>query len=291
MINMTYTELENKVIDSLKGLYGYNEARSVQRLLFASLTNLEPSGYLLVRKDEAGDDLVDSVMQAIIQLLEYKPIQYVVGKSCFCGFDFSVRPGVLIPRPETELLVHKIADRYKGIAGMKVLDIGTGSGAIAISLGLLMDKPEITAIDISSVALEIAEENATYNDCPVKFLKVDILNKSVWHDFKKFNLIVSNPPYVKQSERKLMKRNVLDYEPGTALFVEDSDPLIFYRNIAEFAILHLEAEGELWFEINEEEGVNISALLKEKGFYNVQTYIDLNNKNRFISAIRYFDNQ
>jgi len=288
---MTYTELENKVIDSLKGIYGYNEARSVQRLLFATLSRLEPSGYLLIRQDEAGADFVNGVMQAVAQLLEYEPIQYVLGETCFCGFDFFVRPGVLIPRPETELLVHKIVDKYKGKAGTKVLDIGTGSGAIGVSLGLLMNKPEITAIDISSVALEIAQENAKYNDCPVKFLKVDILNKSVWHDFNKFNLIVSNPPYVKQSERKLMKRNVLDYEPETALFVDDSDPLIFYRNIAEFAILHLEAEGELWFEINEEEGVNISALLNEIGFYNVQTYVDLSNKDRFISAIRSFDNQ
>jgi len=288
---MTYTELENKVIGSLKDLYGYNEARSVQRLLFASLTKLEPSGYLLIRQDEAGADIVNNVMQAVSQLLQYKPIQYVIGETCFCGFDFFVRPGVLIPRPETELVVQKIVENFKGKTGSKVLDIGTGSGAIAVSLGLLMDKPEITAIDISNAALAIAGENAKHNDCRINLLEVDILNKSAWPDFREFNLIVSNPPYVKQSERKLMKRNVLDYEPETALFVEDSDPLIFYRNIAEFAIIHLETEGELWFEINEEEGENISVLLKEKGFCNVQTYIDLNNKDRFISAIRSVDNQ
>ncbi|NTW24776.1 MAG: peptide chain release factor N(5)-glutamine methyltransferase [Lentimicrobium sp.] len=287
---MTYTELENKVIDYLKDFYEAKEARSIQRFLFASITKLEPAAYLLIRKDEAGTDVVASVLQAVTQLAEYKPIQYVVGKTWFCGFEFSVRPGVLIPRPETELLVQKIVEKYNAKEKLKLLDVGTGSGAIAVSLGLMMDTPDITAIDISSIALAIAGENAELNHTHINFMELDILNKAAWNKLHKFNLIVSNPPYVKQSERKLMKRNVLDFEPETALFVEDADPLIFYRSIAEFATLHLETEGELWFEINEEEGKNISSLLFEKGFCKVQIYTDLNNKDRFVSAIKYIDN-
>lgn len=286
---MTYTELENKVIDSLKDLYEAKEARSIQRLLFTVLTNLEPAEYLLIRQSEAGADQVASVFKAISQLAEYTPIQYVVGKTWFCGFNFTVRPGVLIPRPETEILVQKIIEKFKGKEKLKVLDIGTGSGAIAVSIKLLLDKPVITAIDISPIALEIARENAEHNNIEIDFLELDILDKSAWNKLHKFDLIVSNPPYVKQSERKLMKRNVLDYEPETALFVEDADPLIFYRNIAEFALLHLEPAGELWFEINEEEGKNITDLLIETGFCKVQIFTDLNNKDRIVSATKRID--
>lgn len=283
---MTYSALEIKVIASLINQYGKAEARSIQRFLFECFTGLEPAQYLLVRQTEAGKEFEISILDAISQLAEFVPVQYVTGMTWFCGFKFKVRPGVLIPRPETEEMVMKIVRKLDRTEGLTVLDIGTGSGAIAISLGKLLPEASVSAIDISKDALRIAEENSFLNESNLTLLESDILNRIEWNRFGKFNLIVSNPPYIKQSERSLMRRNVLDYEPETALFVEDLNPLIFYRAIAEFAITHLEPGGELWFEINETEGKNISVLLTELGFTSIQIYMDFNAKRRFVSAFQ-----
>jgi len=281
---MTYTALENKVIASLVSQYGQAEARSVQRFLFECFTGLEPAQYLLLRQTEAGKEFELRIQNAISQLAEFMPVQYVTGMTWFCGFKFKVRPGVLIPRPETEEMVIKIARKFDKTEGLAILDIGTGSGAIAISLGKLLPGASVLAIDISKDALRIAEENSFLNESSLSLLEFDILNRNEWNSFGKFNLIISNPPYVKKSERSLIRRNVLDYEPETALFVEDSNPLLFYWAIAEFALTHLEPGGELWFEINETEGKNISVLLDELGFTRIQICMDLNAKPRFVSA-------
>ncbi len=281
---MTYSELESRVIESLISQYGKAESRSIQRFLFECFTGVEPAAYLLIRQNEAGEVFEERVLHAISQLVECVPVQYVTGVSWFCGFKFEVRPGVLIPRPETEELVTKIVQKYSHRQGLKTLDIGTGSGAIAISLDLMLNQAVVTAIDISPVALEIAINNAACFKSDVSVFETDILNRSAWDRFGKFDLIVSNPPYVKMSEKSLMRRNVLDYEPETALFVSDEDPLLFYRAIAEFAFRHLEAGGELWFEINESEGTDISVLLNRAGFEKIQIYPDFNNKPRMLSA-------
>jgi release factor glutamine methyltransferase len=289
-LEMTYSELENRVIESLINQYGKTESRSVQRFLFECLTGLEPAAYLLIRQNEAGEAFEKRILHAISQLVEFVPVQYVTGMTWFCGFRFGVRTGVLIPRPETEELVMKIVEKFRPGQGLKVLDIGTGSGAIAISLGILLKQADVTAIDISQVALDIAKENAASNNTAVSFLNGDILDRSGWNSFGKFNLIVSNPPYVKQSEQSSMRRNVLEYEPETALFVSDENPLLFYRAIAEFALNHLEPGGELWFEINESAGSDVSFLLNGAGFEKVQIYHDFNNKPRMISASQPINN-
>lgn len=281
---MTYSELESRVIESLISQYGKAESRSIQRFLFECFTGIEPAAYLLIRQNEAGEEFKERVLHAISQLVECVPVQYVTGVSWFCGFKFKVTPGVLIPRPETEELVTKIVQKYSRKQGLKVLDIGTGSGAIAISLDLMLNQAVVTAIDISPVALEIAGENAASNKSGVSVFETDILSRAAWDRFGKFDLIVSNPPYVKLSEKSLMRRNVLDYEPETALFVSDEDPLLFYRAIAEFAFRHLEAGGELWFEINESQGSDLSVLLISTGFEIIQIYPDFSNKPRMLSA-------
>lgn len=283
---MTYSALENKVIESLISQYGKAEARSIQRFLFECFTGLEPSQYLLLKQTEAGKEFEIRILDAISQLAEFMPVQYVTGITWFCGFKFIVRPGVLIPRPETEEMVMKIARKFDKTKGLSILDIGTGSGAIAISLEKLLPGAAVSAIDISKDALRIAEENSFLNESGLSLLESDILNRNEWESFGKFDLIISNPPYIKQSERSLIRRNVLDYEPETALFVEDSNPLIFYRTIAEFAVTHLEPGGELWFEINETEGKKISVLLNELGFTGIQIYLDFNAKPRFVSAFQ-----
>ncbi len=282
---MTYRELENKVVDSLTRQYGHSEARSIQRFLFECYTGMEPAKYLFVRNEEAGKEFEERIIQAIGQLREFIPVQYVTGLTWFCGFKFNVMPGVLIPRPETEEMVMKIVRKYEKFSRLSVLDIGTGSGAIAISLFQLLLNPVVAAIDISVEALSVAKENSVLNESTVSFLQADILNRSELVSFGKFNLIVSNPPYIRKSERHLMRRNVLDYEPETALFVEDSNPLLFYRAIAEFGIEHLEEGGELWLEINETEGENISVLLEEIGFTNVEIFLDFQTKPRVVSAL------
>lgn len=226
------------------------------------------------------------ILDAISQLVEFMPVQYVTGMTWFCGFKFKVRPGVLIPRPETEEMVMKIARKFDKTEGLSVLDIGTGSGAIAISLSKLLPGASVSAIDISKDALRISEENAFLNESTLTLIESDILNRNKWNRLGKFNLIVSNPPYVKQSERSLMRRNVLDYEPETALFVDDSNSLVFYNAIAEFAATHLEPGGELWFEINETGGKNIFDLLNELGFSGIQIHPDFNSKPRFVSACK-----
>jgi len=281
---MTYKELEFRVIDAISGLYGQNEARSVQRFLFACFSGFDPAGYLLKRNDEADEDFENKIILAIPRLIEFEPVQYITGKTWFCGFELSVRPGVLIPRPETENLVMKIVEKHKSREGISILDIGTGSGAIAISLHLLIGTARVEAIDISEVALSIAKENADKNRAVVGFSQIDILDRKASEKLPFFNVIVSNPPYIRQSEKSLMKRNVLDFEPETALFVEDSDPLIYYRAIAGFALSHLEPGGELWFEINESEGENLQILLKNLGFRHIEIIPDLNSKPRYAFA-------
>jgi release factor glutamine methyltransferase len=278
---MTYKELEFRVIDAISGLYGQNEARSVQRFLFSCFSGFDPAGYLLIRNNEADEDFENIVKLAIPRLIEFEPVQYITGKTWFCGFEFSVRPGVLVPRPETENLVMKIAERYRTRDNISILDIGTGSGAIAISLYLLIGTTRVEAIDISDVALGIAKENAVVNRADVGFSMIDILDPNACESLPSYSLIVSNPPYIRQSEKSLMRKNVLDFEPETALFVEDSDPLIYYRAIAGFALSHLEPGGELWFEINESEGNNLKVLLNNMGFRYIEIIPDLNSRPRY----------
>ncbi|HCT71578.1 MAG TPA: peptide chain release factor N(5)-glutamine methyltransferase [Bacteroidales bacterium] len=286
MNTMTNRELERHLFDSIKPVYGEREARAIQRFLFRALHGLSDAEWLLIRNDEANSEFESTVKQAIPSLIQQMPVQYVAGKTWFCNLGFVVKPGVLIPRPETEALVTRIAEKFMDTSGLRVLDIGTGSGAIAVSLSVLLNRPEITAFDISDAALEIASANAEMHNRNVRFYKVDILDKKTWPEGGLYDLIVSNPPYVKESEKAFMQPNVLKYEPGLALFVDDHDALKFYSAIAEFAGINLKPGGSLWFEINEAEGDNIRQLLTEMRFSHVDILTDLSGEQRFASAIR-----
>lgn len=283
-LNMTYKDLEMLVVNSITALYGHQEARSVQRFLFTCLLDSDPVDYLLKRDQQADATFERRIKAAIPQLMDFKPVQYITGKTWFCGIPLTVRPGVLIPRPETEGLVMMIADKYKGQRNMRILDIGTGSGAIAIGLGLQLNDAKVEAIDNSTTALEVAKENAAANKADILFSLVDILDRKACHHLSSYSVIVSNPPYVKRSEIHLMRRNVLDYEPASALFVDDRDPLVYYRAIADFSLSHLDQGGELWFEINEAEGLNLKRLLLTLGFSSIEVHSDLNSRPRYVSA-------
>lgn len=283
---MTNAELENHLYQSILPEYGEREANAIRRFLFSALHGYSSAQWLLIRHEQAAPELADAVNQAIPALLRHVPVQYIVGKTWFCDLEFMVKPGVLIPRPETEALVMMIAEKYGNSTGMCVLDIGTGSGAIAVSLAVLLDNPVVEAFDISPVALEVAAANARRHNRLVSFRQVDILDRQAWPSGEAYDLIVSNPPYVKESEKMFMQPNVLKYEPELALFVEDMDALKFYRAIAGFALLNLKPNGSLWFEINETEGDNIRQMLTEMGFCNIHILNDLHDKQRYACGRR-----
>ena len=221
---------------------------------------------------------LSKIKQIVAELKTHKPIQYILGKTEFYGLKIKVNEHTLIPRPETEQLVDWILKENFGAA----LDIGTGSGCIPIALAKHADA-KVSAIDVSEDALLIAEENAKNNEVEIDFIHQDILQTNY---LQKVDLIVSNPPYVLESEKEIMQENVLDYEPELALFVEDKNPLIFYKKIASLAFDFLNENGKLFFEINAKFGKEIIKMLADIGFVNIELKKDMNDKDRMIKAIK-----
>lgn len=221
------------------------------------------------------------IEQATHELASGRPLQYVIGKAEFCGEEFAVREGVLIPRPETEELVMWARDESRRFATPRILDLCTGSGCIALSLKKLIPSAEVTAIDLSAVALAIARENAELLNAEVRFIEDDVLRGCEKIEGEEFDIIVSNPPYIPQSERAAMHINVTEYEPAMALFVEDDDPLIFYREIARAAKHLLQKEGALLFEIHELLAEQTLQMLEGEGYTATLRY-DFLSKPRMI---------
>ncbi|HEX9979803.1 MAG TPA: peptide chain release factor N(5)-glutamine methyltransferase [Flavobacterium sp.] len=210
------------------------------------------------------------------------PIQYILGSTFFYGLRFNVSPHVLIPRPETEELVEWIISNYKERQNLKILDIGTGSGCIAVSLAKNLESSEVSAIDVSAEALEIASGNASANAVNVNFIKTDILSAEDLP--QQYDIIVSNPPYVRNLEKHEIQNNVLLHEPHLALFVEDDDALLFYRNIAQLARTNLKKGGSLYFEINQYLGKETKSLLVQEGFSEVTLGKDIYGNDRMLKA-------
>jgi release factor glutamine methyltransferase len=225
--------------------------------------------------------------QFLSELITGKPVQYVLGWTLFNGIKIIVNNNVLIPRPETEELCLKIKSdlSLKTKMCFSILDIGTGSGCISIDLKKNFPTSIVTGIDCSQPAIDIASTNANANNCSVNFLLLDILNPVDCSTLGLFDLIVSNPPYVRESEKATMHMNVKAFEPASALFVPDEDPLKYYEAIAAFALEHLTHEGRLYFEINEKFGRDVCLLTKSLGFGTVDRICDINGKDRFIRAI------
>lgn len=263
----------------LTQFYSKKEAQNMAFWCIHSISNLSRSEYLLSSNSPLSADTVSFYQSVVSRLKKFEPVQYVLGECEFHGLRLKVSPSCLIPRPETEELVHWILEHNF----TKVLDIGTGSACIPIALAKHKDA-EIMALDISSDALSIAKENAKNNTVNIHFIEHDIFNDI---DLKNsFDLIVSNPPYVLESEKTLMNNNVLDYEPHLALFVSDKDALIYYKRIIDFSKVHLQKDGLLFLEINEQKSVEIKELLENNGFENVLIKKDMQGKNRMVKAIR-----
>ena len=270
--------------NELKTIYSTREIDSFIQLIFDHLLNL--SGIKLHQNSQTiiSNDNNLQIIDYVSDLKLRKPIQYILGETEFYDLIFSVDSSVLIPRPETEELVHLIINENKN-PHAKILDIGTGTGCIAISLKKNIPQSTVYALDISEPALQMAKKNARRNSVDIQLINTDILKEKYFVKDEKFDIIVSNPPYVMESEKKQMSNNVLDYEPHSTLFVSDNDALIFYREICRYAKNNLNKGGSIYFEINEQLGNETVELLKQNGFSNIILKQDLNEKDRMVRGI------
>lgn len=260
------------------------EAEQLMRILLEDLFDIDQKRQLM-EPDLRIDELQHARLgEAVKRLLEGVPVQYVTGKAWFDGLLFQVDESVLIPRPETEELVQKVSASMSNDQPFRIWDVGTGSGCIAIALAKRFPQAEVLAFDVSEKALETARRNAINNKVKVEFICDDVLQpqSSAWH--QPVDLVISNPPYVREREKVGMERNVLEHEPHTALFVPDEDPLVFYRQILTLAQPQLTPQGVVWFEINEAMGEEMAQLCKEKGLA-VEILEDLFGKPRFCKAM------
>jgi len=273
----------------MSALFLDEEARAIADRLFEHYFLLSPIQRVLAASELAPDDKSEQMKIAVSKVLNHVPLQYVIGKAWFMDLEYDVNESVLIPRPETEEMVSLILKSIsviKSFRDIDILDIGTGSGCIAISLKKNLPHSGVSAVDISKKAIAVAERNAFKNEVKVNFMNVDILDSSQWHMLPECNLIVSNPPYVTESEKLEMKPNVINNEPHTALFVPDDDPLLFYRSIMMFAKTKLIPGGTLWLEINEAFGQDVVSLFENEMFKERILLKDMFGKHRFVKVTK-----
>ena len=267
--------IRNQLVD----IYTRSEIRIFSTLILKDVCNLSFTDIIVCKFNELSDKEKQKIVSIVKRLKKKEPLQYILGKTEFYGLDFKVTPAVLIPRPETEELVEWILSDIKKI-NPHVLDIGTGSGCIAIAIAKHLQYATVEGWDISEEALEIAKENGKVNGVSIRFLNVDVLKEQSFE--KQYDIIVSNPPYIKESEKEIMEENVLSFEPHEALFVPNEEPLIFYNRIADIAKKHLTDGGMLYFEINQAKGDEVAQLLKEKGFIDIELKKDISGNNRIV---------
>ena len=280
----TIYDMERYARERLRGLYTEDEIRSLCRLIFTRMflfTNIR----ILLYKHEEVEKIYTDVFEGVIgDLLEGKPIDYIIGYTEFAGLTVYLNPDTLIPRPETEELVAWVVDEAPE-TGVRVLDVGTGSGCIALALASMIEGARVEGIDVAERAVEEASQNASLNELEVAFEVRDIFRHEEY-EWPSYDIIVSNPPYVRESERAAMEPRVLDYEPARALFVPDEDPLVFYRAIGEFGMRHLVPGGSLYFEINEALGLENIELLKSLGYTDLVLRHDLFDKPRMVRGCK-----
>ncbi len=277
---MTLQDFKLKMISELSSIYEMDELNSIFNLLAEEYLKIPRSKILLADEIDLNESNQTLFLNALERLKTYEPIQYVVGKTTFMDLEFKVNNSVLIPRPETEELVRLMLK--EDLDGKEILDIGTGSGCIAISLAKNLSNAKVSALDISSDALKVAKENAKLNNVEVSFINADIFE---YQSDKKYDVIVSNPPYVTESEKLIINKNVIDFEPELALFVKDSNPLKFYKVIIDNCKNNKDPNAIIFFEINE----NLTDLfLKVFRDYNLKTceiVKDYKLKNRFVKVV------
>lgn len=281
----TWIQIERTYKDVLSSIYDQDEIQAIYNMVLQDIFEIKPAEYILIKEHEIQADKLDKISTILSELQQGRPVQHIIGKAYFYGHDFHVNEHTLIPRPETEELVHKIIADHKNKADLKIIDIGTGTGCIPISLGKKLVGSTLWAVDISNEALQVAKTNSQQLNQDVHFISADILEwEYIFSEKQHFDIIVSNPPYITPEEKQDMHINVLSFEPHTALFVEQTAPLIFYDYIADFAKFHLKDNGALYFEINQYLSQQTKDLLVKKGFNHVEIIKDINGADRIIKA-------
>ncbi len=283
---MTTREAILLLRSELGACYDSREIEGMTRIIFEEVLLWQPVDIVMRDNEQLPEFFGNRLTSIIERLKQYEPLQYILGKARFHGHSFAVTPATLIPRPETEQLVDMIVDENPG-SDLEVLDIGTGSGCIAISLARTLKFAQVTATDISPAALEVAKQNSAALKTKVRFIEQDILTCRA--PSEAWDIIVSNPPYITEQEKAAMERNVIDYEPASALFVPNDDPMLFYRPIAAYSSRALKKGGRLYLEINRAMAQLVSDTLKRAGLSNIQVHNDFNGNNRFVSATKMID--
>lgn len=279
---MTVAQINDEFRRGIVPLYGKGEADAMLRLVWSHVRGWEPVDVVLHRDDEVGVSTIESIRAIAGRLEKHEPLQYILGEANFFGLRLKVNRDTLIPRPETEGLVQLILDDFGSRSDLRVVDIGTGSGAIALALSRNLPFSYVTAIDISDGALNVARENARRLCCDVRFVKADILADRRIDG--RYDIVVSNPPYVLDSERKGMDPNVLDYEPDSAIFAPGADPVEFYRVISKAAAEALTDGGGLYFELNPLTAEEVRRIVEADGFRDVDLQRDIHGRIRFLRA-------
>jgi release factor glutamine methyltransferase len=283
---MKIGEVIRYISESLTGLYDKVEAKQIAYVLTGHVLGITKTKLLSETDTVLNNEQEEKINASLDELKTHKPIQYVLGTAMFFDCRIRVNKDVLIPRPETEELVKLIINdnKKRGTDPIRILDIGTGSGCISIALKKHIPHADVHACDISATALSVARENAYMNKVKITFHEFNILKPMEWPSMKSFDLIVSNPPYVTESEKKRMKKNVTDFEPSLALFVPDDDPIKYYSSIAAFSYGKLKPRGWLYLEINEALSDDTSAELTKHDFSDICQLKDIYEKDRFISC-------
>ena len=279
---MTLLSFKQKLYATLESHYPTSEIDSFFKIILEDVLNLSKIDFALEPNKIVSDDKNIKIDEIISRLTEHQPIQHLIGFTEFMDLKIMVNEHVLIPRPETEELIRWILNDYSMAPNLDILDIGTGSGCIPIALSKNLNNVNVSSIDVSIKAIETAKKNAEINKVNINFIHQDILTTNQLS--QQYDVIVSNPPYVRNLEKAEMQKNVLEFEPHLALFVEDNNPLIFYKKIAELAISALKPKGALYYEINQYLGKETIELLKQIGFKNIELKKDMFGNDRMIKA-------
>ena len=281
---MTIKEVYRNFLLQVQTVYSASEASVITDIIFESV-NIHKTDVIKNPQQTIGETANQLINDRLQQLLQHKPIQYILGEAWFYNMKFKVNEHVLIPRPETEELVEWVIENSKlHVSNSKILDIGTGSGCIAIALKKNLTGSNVTAIDVSHDALKTAAENALHNHANVDFIQTDFLQSSEWNKLGMFDIIVSNPPYIPINEKETMSRHVTQYEPSTALFVPDEDPLVFYEKIAAFGKDHLNYDGKIFVETHENLAQRTAAAFRSAKYNYVDVKQDIFGKERMVMA-------
>lgn len=281
---MKVNDLRRELVNRLAPVYGRYEANAMTRLIFHHLKGWDPTALIINAELPVSERMLQAVGGILARLEHHEPLQYILGEARFYGMDLKVTPAVLIPRPETAELVDMIVDRYGQRSDLRVLDVGTGSGAIAIALSRNLPYSHVSAMDISEDALAVACENAERLGAKIDFIHADIFDWKPTPD--SFDIVVSNPPYIPEEEKAGMEENVLDHEPAQALFVPNDEPLLYYRRITQVALTALVTGGHLYFEINPRFADQLLKSMEDNGFRDVTITRDSQNRKRLADGTK-----